>query len=142
MTLLYRIQQRHLTILQQNVETLANIFQSISPDEATTYRDGPQGWTSLEVLCHLRDYDIFYQQQAEMLLTEESPTMPIYDHEALAIERRYNVQSIEKALNDLKQSRQQAIDFYKNLTDNQWQRVGHHPFFGEWSMTDNLTFIS
>jgi hypothetical protein len=140
MTLLTRIQQRHLTIMRQSMETIENIFQIVSREAATTHRDGPDGWTALEVLCHLRDYEVFYRQQAELMLAEENPTMPVYDHEALAIERAYNQQNIGQALADLKASRQQAIDLYNGLTDTQWSRTGQHPFFCDWSITDNLTF--
>jgi DinB superfamily len=143
MTQLSHIHQRSLSILRQSMETIENIFQTVSREAATTYRDGSDGWTALEVLCHLRDCDVSYQQQAEMISAEENPTLPHpFDHEAAAIERAYNEQDIGQTMTALKTSRQYAIDFYDGLSGNQWSRVGQHRFFGEWTITDNLTFIS
>lgn len=129
---------RHLSLMKRTLNILEFMLQDVSQETATTLRDGEEGWTVLEVVCHLRDFDQFFYHRAQLMLDETHPPLPAYDHEALAIERDYNGQDLKAMLADLKQSRGQFREFFKGLTAEQWERTGIHPERGDWSMLDSL----
>ena len=133
------IRQRHIALMQTTLAILGNVLAPVSQAVATTLRDGhdgPKGWTVIEVVCHLRDFDGFFQQRAQMILAEEYPKLPAYDHEALAVERAYIDQDLHAVYAALTVSRQQYVEFFKGLSAEQWERAGVHPERGHFSLTD------
>lgn len=133
------IRARHIRLMRQMCDTLGNLLAPVSQKTATTYRDpndGEKGWTVLEVLCHLRDFDGFFRGRAELMVRETHPQLPAYDHEALAIERNYNGQHLQEALDALVASRQKTVDFFQGLSESDWARTGIHPERDRFTMTD------
>lgn len=133
------LRKRHITLMQHTLAILNNILINVSQETATTLRDpndGDKGWTTLEVLCHLRDYDEIFYQRAVMIQQLDQPQLPGYDHEALAVERRYNEQDLRQVLSDLMRSRGRFIEFFQGLSDADWARAGIHPERGHFTMTD------
>jgi hypothetical protein len=128
------VQQRYLTLMQNTVATLGHILKHVTPQQATTLRDGPQGWTVLEVVCHLRDYDEIFYQRALMTLEQDNPTLPAYDQAALAVERAYNQQDLEQVYADLTASRPRLVSLFSELTEEQWERMGQHPHYGPFTL--------
>ena len=125
-----------LSMMRKTLMTIDNIIAPVSPQTATTYRDSGDGWTVLETLCHIRDFDGFFYGRALMMLEQPTPQLPAYDHDALAIERRYNEQNLRAVLEDLKASRERFITFFEGLSDEEWERDGIHPERGYFTMTD------
>lgn len=65
-----KIRQRHLQFMQQTLDILTHVLAPVSQSAATTLRDGhdgPKGWTVLEALCHVRDFDTIFRTRAEMI---------------------------------------------------------------------------
>ena len=59
-----------------------------------------------ENVLHLRDIDVFgYEKRLRLILTHDYPTFPDLDGAKLALERNYNAQPVQQALDDLKHSR-------------------------------------
>ena len=129
------IRRQHVKLMQLTCTTLGNIISGVSQEAASSYRDGPDGWTVLEVLGHLRDFDGFFRHRAEMMLARDYPHLPAYDHEALAIERAYNQQDLMQVYAEFSASRQQSIEFFKGLSTDQWARTGVHPEHGHFTVT-------
>jgi len=136
------VQQRYLTLMQNTVATLGHILKGVTSQEAATFRDGPNGWTTLEVVCHLRDYDEIFYQRAIMTLEQDNPTLPAYDQEALAVERAYNRQDLGQAYADLTVSRQRLVALFSELTAEQWDRVGQHPHYGPFTLATAALHVS
>jgi hypothetical protein len=130
------IRRRHLALLQTTCAILGHILKNVSQAQATSLRDGPNGWTTLEVVAHLRDFDGFFRGRAALMLAQDYPQLPAYDHERLAIERNYNGQQLDQVYAELVASRQKTADFFKVLSPEQWQRAGLHPERGHFTMTD------
>lgn len=122
--------------MRKSCETLGHVLKLVSPQQAADLRDGPDGWSIVEVVCHLRDFDEFFYQRALLMLGEDYPTLPAYDHVALAVERAYQSQNIQQAYATLVESRQRFIAFFKGLDEAQWERAGIHPESGHFTMTD------
>lgn len=131
-----KVRQAHLRMMETTARTLGHLLAPVSQEQATTLRDGPNGWTIVEVVCHLRDFDGFFRGRAEMMLAGETPQLPAYDHEALAIERKYNEDQLTEVYAALLASRAATRALFASLTPEQWERAGIHPETGHFTLTD------
>src|SRR3954453_16951758 len=129
------VQNSHLFLMDLAARTLGHILAPITREQATTLRDGPDGWTVTEVLGHLRDFDGFFRGRVVLMLEEDYPHLPAYDHEAIAIERRYNEQDFTVVYDELLRSRAETHALFASLTQEQWERAGVHPESGHFTMT-------
>lgn len=136
------IQKRHINLMTKTAEIVGHILKNVSAEQAQTLRDGPEGWTILEILCHLRDFDIIFRERAQMILEGNHPTLLAYDHEAMAIDKAYNAEDFAYAYDAFRFSRSQTRELFEALTDEQWTLSGIHPERGEFSMTDALIQVS
>ncbi len=143
--LMTKVRTRQISMMYKTCATVGNILKTISQEDATTMRDlndGDKGWTVLEVLGHLADYDSYFYQRAVMILEQVYPQLPAYDPEALAIEHAYNAQDMDAVYARLYESRQRFIEFFNNLNDEQWNRAGVHPEKGHFTLTDAVMQVS
>jgi uncharacterized damage-inducible protein DinB len=142
MGLMTKIRKRHIALMERTCDVLGNVLQTVTQEAATTLRDSDDGWTILEVVCHMRDYEEIFHERAQTILQEEYPLLPAHDHEAMAVEREYNKQNLAQAYADLKQARQRFTEFFKTLPDPDWERAGMHPEEGHYTMTDAVMHVS
>ena len=84
-----QVRQRHIALMRLSCVTLGNILQNLPDDLARQLRDGDDGWSIIEIVCHLRDFDQIFYDRALMMLNLTHPQLPAFDHEAMAIERDY-----------------------------------------------------
>ncbi len=139
------LRQWHISLMKTTLDILGNVLAPVSQVVATTLlddRDGPKGWTVVEVVCHLRDFDGFFQQRAQLMLEQASPQLPAVAQEALAVERDYISQDVHLAYDELIESRRQFIEFFTRLTPEQWERAGTHPTRGHFTMTNAVVQVS
>jgi len=110
----------------------------VTRERAMEATDGPAGWSVVEVVCHLRDYEGFFRGRAEMMLLQEHPDLPAYDHEALAIERDYQHQDFRESLAVWLEERRLFISIFESLRPAQFARTGVHPENGPITVLDSL----
>jgi DinB superfamily len=130
---------RLLQFMQQTHDTLRHLLAPVNQETATTLRDardGDKGWTALEVLCHLRDFDSLFRQRGVLMSEQEYPTLPRLDHEQLARDGNYNGQNLAQVIAEFTASRQQTLRFFAELPDALWPRAGVHPERGHFTMLD------
>ena len=130
------IRKRHVWLMRNTLEITQHILADVTQADATTYRDSGDGWTVLETLCHLRDFEIVAQQRANMMIEQDMPDLPIFYHEELVTERDYNGQNLQEVLADLVEKRMAFREWFKALSAEQWERGGNHPERDSFSMTD------
>ncbi|MFO7634858.1 MAG: DinB family protein [Caldilinea sp.] len=136
-----RARAGHIRLMRHSLAILEFMLADVSQQVATTRRDpndGDKGWTALEVVCHLRDFDRIFRSRARRMLAESEPRLEGYDHERMAVEFRYNDQNLRTALVELRASRVETADFFEALRDEQWQDSGVHPERGRFTMDDAL----
>ncbi len=121
---------------------LTHLLASATPSELRTYRDGGTGWTCLEVLCHLRDYEALFLQRARLTAEQDRPELPNPDPDALAREGRYNEQDSAQVFADWKQRRAATLAYLEALSDNQWARVAQHPRRGPMRLDDQIALVA
>lgn len=135
---LLAIQRAHLALMERTARTLDLLLTPLSRETATTLRDGGDGWTVTEVMGHLRDFDGYFRGRGMMMVEQNNPLLPAYDHEAIALAARYNEQDLTTVLAEFLHSREQTQAFFAGLTEEGWARVGVHPERGRFTMTDAL----
>lgn len=118
------------------------LLSGVSPDRAMNATDGPDGWSVVEVVCHLRDFDGFFRGRVELMLGEENPVLPAYDHEALATERDYQGQDLREAFASLLDQRRSFLELLAGLTPEQLARTGIHPENGPISVFDAIVQLT
>jgi hypothetical protein len=136
-----RMRANHIRLMGDTVAVLGYMLANVDRTTATTLRDpndGAKGWTVTEVVCHLRDFDGFFQDRVRRMVAESYPALPGYDHEQLAVARAYNSQDVHQVYIDLAASRARFIDLFRNLDEAQWQRSGVHPERGRFTLYDAL----
>lgn len=133
------VRTRHINLMEKSLQILVNMLADVSQETATTLRDlndGPKGWTTVEVVCHLRDFDEIFYSRAKMMREQDNPQLPAFDHEQMAIDNNYNEQNLGGALCALVGSRTKFVEFFKGLSNEEWARGGNHPERESFSMTD------
>ena len=120
---------------------LNGLINSLSPQRAMEATDGPDGWSVVEVVGHLRDFEGFFRDRIELILAEETPALPRYDHVALAIERDYQHQNLQAVFADLLAKRIAFLGLFESLNPEQFARSGVHPEAGPITVFDALVQI-
>lgn len=136
------IRQHHINLMSVTAEIIGHVLKNVTLEQATSLREGPEEWTILEILCHLRDFDTIFRERAIMMRDNEHPDLPAYDHEAMAIDKHYNDEDFAYAFDAFSASRGKTALFFETLTDEQWNHKGKHPERDPFSMTDAIIQVS
>lgn len=137
-----QVRKRQIAAMRLTCEILGHTLRNVSGEQARTLQDGPDGWSIVEIVCHLRDFDEIFHSRARMMLEQDHPQLPAFDHEAMALARDYQAQSLEEAYGAFRASRAEFAGFFETLTPEQWARGGVHPERDSFSMTDALMQVS
>lgn len=127
--------------LRRAVVMTRHIVQNAPPQALNTYRDGGTGWTVLEVLCHLRDWEQVFEERMRLTAEQEGAVMPNPDPDEAARERRYNEQDPAQALEAWAQQRGAVLDYLQNLDESAWERTATHPRRGVMTLMDQLLLL-
>lgn len=131
-------QLRHLRMMKHNMRILEHLMVTVTQEQAQTWRDGPDGWSLLEILCHLRDFDRVFRDRAALIRDNDGVALEPYDHLQMVIDGAYNEQNKDEVLEAFKASRVETREFFKALTDEQWSHSAIHPESGAFGMVDQF----
>lgn len=88
-------------------------------------------WNVVFIVCHLRDLEAAYLHRIQLMLQEDNPTFPANDNRQMSIDHHYAEADLRAALAEFEDLRRQFIALLNTLSDDQWERCGQHPYFGE-----------
>jgi hypothetical protein len=109
--------------LAQTPLLLESVLSQLSP-EAQKWKNLDE-FSALENICHLRDIEIEgYGQRLHRILEEDKPALADIDGGRLAIERDYNNQSANEALEAFRAARRRNLDLLAGLSPEQLERKG------------------
>lgn len=120
--------------LKKSHLVLGMVISRVTQTQAQELRDGAEGWSILEITCHIRDYQEIFFERIRRMVEEEFPALKAYDEvarQALVDERHYDQQDLRVVYDDYCKMREKLIRYLTDLNPDQWQRVGIHPTFGE-----------
>ncbi len=124
--------------MKLNLKTFEFIFQQADANAIRTYRDNDEGWTALEVLGHLADFQGVIHQRAVMTVAQDNPMLPFPNPDELAVTNNYNGQSWQDLLHTFQSKRAEYIDFLKARTVADWERPAQHPTRGTLSFLEQF----
>lgn len=127
-----------ITRMELSLKTIESLFSTLSHDDMTSYRDSGDGWTVLEVLCHLRDFEEVFRERFRLAVEQDNPELPFPNPDELARANAYNDQDWQAALNDWKSNRADFIAFLKARAESDWERPARHPTRGILTLHDQL----
>jgi hypothetical protein len=103
------------------VSRLANAI----PQQFWRTRPGPEEFSAVENVCHLRDLEVDgYSVRITRILNEMNPALADVDGARLAIERDYNSQELAPALETFRVTRKRNVQLLRNLAATDFDRQG------------------
>lgn len=124
--------------LAKAVKTIELIVANCSPEVARTARDGGDGWTVVEVMGHLRDFEAVFLERARLTLEQEMPDLPFPDPVKMVVDRAYNDDDLMESLETWAASRREFLALLGGVADEDWERPANHPTRGPFTLTDQL----
>ncbi|MEO8392444.1 MAG: DinB family protein [Chloroflexota bacterium] len=117
---------------------LSAILYGVNQKQAQKARDGANGWSVLEILGHMNEFEQAFFQRSRLIAETEMPKFPVLDPDALAKSHHYNDQKLEDVFTSYVTTRRAHLAYVQVLTPEQWQRKGIHMAYGELTLTENV----
>lgn len=87
-------------------------------------------WSTLQVVCHLADFEIVGADRIKRVIAEDRPTLPDGDENLFAARLGYERREIEEELRVIESIRAQVTRILRGLKDEDFGRPGNHTAAG------------
>lgn len=119
--------------LQQLTETpdmLRALLRGVSDEQAVT-RPSSSEWSVAEVLAHLSHVESHgFRLLIDQMVSEDFPSLPPYDQEALALSGQYSNHDPEDSLAHWEEQREDNLAWLESLAADAPGRTGNHGRLG------------
>jgi len=115
-----------LDALRAGPEVFDALLAGCTDDEARNARGGDEGWSVVEVVCHLRDAEERALERTRAMLHGDRPHLPAYDQEDWARERHYRDDDPAAALASFARFRRDHVAELERGAPGAWAREGLH----------------
>jgi hypothetical protein len=102
-------------------------------------RPVPGKWSTLEVVCHLADFDPIIADRMKRVIAEERPPLLGADEKRFAAALAYHDRDLEEELSIIEKTRRQMARILRKLPDEVLARVGVHNERGPRTLEQLLT---
>lgn len=123
---------KHAALIDQfagGAQVLRDAVKGMTREQVLA-RPVPGKWSSLEVVCHLSDFEIVYADRIKRVIAEERPTLPDGDENLFASRLAYHSRELEEELQMLGAIRASTARILRTLNDADFGRVGIHAAAG------------
>src|SRR5256885_13292403 len=107
------------------VDTLRQAVAGMTREQLLA-RPVPGKWSTLEVVCHLADFDPILADRMKRIIAEEKPQLIGADENRFAAALAYHERDVEEELTILERTRSQMARILRTLKPEALQRVGIH----------------
>ena len=116
--------------LQRNKTVFKDLLSGVSR-ENYLWKQQPEKWCLLEIICHLCDEER-EDFRARVKSTLESPTTawPTIDPQGWVNGRKYIEQDYEKKISEFMAERDKSVEWLKSLKNHNWDSAYIHPKVG------------
>lgn len=105
-------------------------------------RPVPGKWSTLEVVCHLCDFEPIFADRMKRVIADEKPTLLGADEKKFAARLGYHDRDLEEELSIIESTRRQMGRILKKLRPEDFARVGIHSERGPLTLEQLLTTIT
>jgi hypothetical protein len=91
-------------------------------------------WSTLEVVCHLADFEPILADRMKRILALDKPLLMGADENCFAAVLRYQERDVEEELRLIELTRSQMGRILRSLTGSDWERTGVHSERGEMTL--------
>jgi hypothetical protein len=91
-------------------------------------------WSTLEVVCHLSDFEIVYADRMKRIIAEERPTLPDGDEKLFAARLAYHNRELDEELAVFGSIRTSTARILRTVDDEDFSRIGIHSAAGPLSL--------
>ncbi|GHO61633.1 hypothetical protein KSC_005250 [Ktedonobacter sp. SOSP1-52] len=123
---MHNIAQDLLDALQATPEIVEALLDDCTQEQATAARGGDEGWSIVEVVCHLRDAEEQALSRMRLMRDNAHPVIVAYDQDLWARERNYSEASLREVLAAFNRFRAQHVTELAQLSPQEWERTGQH----------------
>jgi hypothetical protein len=99
-------------------------------------------WSTLEVVCHLADFDPILADRMKRVIAEDRPALLGADEQRFAAALAYHERDLEEELAIIEQTRRQLARILRTLPPEALDRVGVHNERGELTLDRLLTIAT
>jgi hypothetical protein len=110
--------------------------------EQVRARPIPGKWSTLEVVCHLADFEPVYLDRLKVILVQDKPTFFGRDETAFAAKFAYHQRDLAEELSLIESCRQSMTRILRTLPATDFQRLGVHNEAGEMSFETLLRRVT
>ncbi len=112
--------------LQAAPACLEGLLRGVTQDRARASRGGDEGWSVVEVVCHLRDAEERTIERMRAMRDQDDPFLAGYDQEQWARDRNYRQADLHEALRTFIRLRAEYTADLAALDASGWARTGCH----------------
>lgn len=120
---------------------LRDAVAGMTPDQLRA-RPIPGKWSTLELVCHIADFEPVYADRIKRILVENEPTMFGGDPDQFAARLAYHERDLETELAMIEAVRRHVVGILKTLPPEAYARVGRHSSDGPLTLETILKRIS
>jgi hypothetical protein len=102
-------------------------------------RPMPGMWSTLEVVCHLADFEPIMADRMKRIIAEDRPSLISADENRFAVALAYHQRDVEEELAIIAHTRSQMARILRTLGPEVLRRVGVHNERGELTLEQLLT---
>jgi len=106
-------------------QLLRHAASGLSPEQIVA-RPVPGKWSTLEVVCHIADFDPILADRMKRVIAEDKPQLLGADENRFAAALAYHHRDLEEELTIIERTREQMARILLTLPAEAFQRVGLH----------------
>jgi hypothetical protein len=122
-------------------QVLRKAVAGMSPEQLLA-RPIPGKWSTLEVICHLADFEIIFADRIKRVIAENEPTLFGGDPTTFAARLAYSERDAEEELLLVELIRKQVARILRTLKSDDFQRRGLHSESGPLTLETLLQRIA
>lgn len=124
--------------LALGLKTFEHLLQASEEEAVQRYRDGGEGWTTVQVLGHLADFEAVFLERAQLTVVEENAALPFPNPDKLAEQNAYHEMPWQEHLATWKTRREALLQYLRERSEDDWERIAQHPTRGPFTLHDQL----
>jgi hypothetical protein len=105
-------------------------------------RPVPGKWSTMEVVCHLADFEIVIADRIKRVIAENEPIMPNGDPDLFAARLAYHDRDLAEELMLVELIRKQVGRILGALAEADFQRCGNHSQYGRMTLETIISRVA